>query len=154
MLVTSFFVIINNIFTKERRYRILDINSKISEMLSEIDDETDLENEIQEKALDLAKKLFNYSTQRTWIKGKEYTASYKRINDNMQIVLIDHMRLSIAGTHYRPAVCELLFDEKFSELENLEKLIQTVLYYKHDMIRAEDVVGEEDSVWQVQKTQK
>lgn len=120
-------------------------------MLGDIDNEVALENEIQELAAHWATRLLKSSPQNLWIKGKQYTASYKRIDKNMQIVLIDHVRLSIAGTHYKPAAYDLLFDENFSELENLEKLLQTILYYKYDMIRSEDIVEEEDSVWQVQK---
>lgn len=131
----------------------MDINSQILGMFGEIDNEIALENEIRELADNWATRLLKSSPQNLWIKGKQYTASYKRTNNNMQIVLIDHVRLSIAGTHYKPAAYDLLFDENFSELENLEKLFQTILYYKYDMIRTEDIVEEDDSVWQIQKKQ-
>lgn len=129
----------------------MDINEKINLMLSAIDDETELEAELNQKALDLAQKVKACPRQNVTIKGKIYTLSYKQIDKKGQIVLIDHTRLAIAGTHYRPAIFELEFDDNYSEFENLTKLIQTLYYYKYDKIQAEDL-EEEDSVWQVRKS--
>ena len=151
MLVRSLFVIIDLILQKKEG-AALDIDAQINQMLENIDQETELEAELKQKAYDLATKIKNNPRQTTFIKGKQYTLSYKQSSKKGQIVMIDHTRLAIGGTHYKPAIFDLDYDERYSEFENLTKLILTIYYYKYNMIQAEDLEEEDDSVWQIQRS--
>lgn len=130
------------------------IDKQITSVYNELEQDTTFDLELKERANELASKLLLFKRQDVIVNGKLLTVSYIHNKGAATLVVIDHLRLKIAGFKYKPATFVSTFDENYTELENLQKLVFTFYYYKYDKISSEDIIEEADSDWEVTKNQE
>lgn len=113
-----------------------------NELFNEIKESDALEEEIEASAIALASKLLLSGRTDVTVLGRRYTVSYRKSRhqqDVMELVAIDHIRLSLIGTKYNPAVFTANISHDFSELENVAVLTEAFYRYKHGAYKVEDL---------------
>lgn len=122
-----------------------------NDILSGIDKDINKEKELDEMAMEVAKKLISNKYCNYKFLDTDYKIGYMKDqfskSENaygIQIVVYDVLKLKIANLNYHPLIAFIAYDDKHSEEELLGTVIKAV--FKHKL--GEDVLVEEDDVQQ------
>lgn len=115
------------------------------EMMQQIDQEAEVEKNITESAQVIAQELLVKKRTRTMIDEKAFSLAYhpykdeKENKDMICILAINEFHFKISTGNYRPFKIEAELDHEYSEVENLQMVVESFIRHVAGLIKPEEI---------------
>jgi len=114
------------------------------ELMDQIDQEAEIEKNITESAKVIAQELLTKKRTRAVIDEKNFSLAYHSYqNDNgimmLCILAINEFHFKLSNGNYRPYKVEAELDQDYSEVENLEMIVESFIRHLAGMIKPEEI---------------
>lgn len=127
---------------------IKDLDKLQQELMDEIDKEAEIEKNIVDSSKAIALELFTKKRTRAIIDEKTFTLAYhpyslKNDKDKevkyLCIIAVNELHFKLSTGNYRPYKVEAEYDDEYSEVENLEMIIESFIRHLAGMIKPEEI---------------
>ena len=121
-----------------------DLDQLQKELMDQIDQEAEIEKNITESAKVIAQELLTKKRTRAVIDEKTFSLAYHSYQNEKEvtylcIIAINELHFKISSGNYRPYKVEAELDTEYSELENLEMIVESFIRHLAGMIKPEEI---------------
>lgn len=127
---------------------IKDLDKLQQELMDEIDKEAELEKSIVDSSKAIAQELFTKKRTRAIIDEKTFTLAYHPYSTkdekdkevkHLCILAINEFHFKLSTGNYRPYKVEAEYDPEYSEVENLEMIVESFIRHLAGIIKPEEI---------------
>lgn len=121
-----------------------DLDLLQKELMDQIDQEAEIEKNITESAQVIAQELIAKKRTRAVIDEKNFSLAYHSYKNEKDVtflcvIAINEFHFKLSSGNYRPYKVEAEFDHEYSEVENLEMIVESFIRHLAGMIKPEEI---------------